>query len=129
MNEATFSRWFLNSCKDLGAFVQRLEVTTGSGVPDAVVLWEGVTIWIEFKWKTIHIRPEQHVWHLKARNVGIHPFVLVGKEDKVELRDSSFAEPMTNTWKAMNLIDEVPRKKEFVQHLLNVMEDYTLSPN
>lgn len=65
--------------------VQRIETTTGSGVPDLCILWKGRTIWVELKWKVRKLRPAQIAWHTLAAQQGIEVLTIVGKEKLVEL--------------------------------------------
>jgi len=117
MNESTFSRWLIGHFRDNGAFVQRLEVTTGSGVPDLVVIYEGKTHWVELKWNTNHIRPEQYVWARNAAKSGVLVNYICGYEDRIDFYahfsdefDTMF-KPMTNTFKLIGDKWDFPRTK------------------
>lgn len=62
--ETKFSRWLCNGPLKQ-AHVQRLEVTSGSGVPDINACFEGHEIWIETKITirgSTYLRPYQHAW-------------------------------------------------------------------
>jgi hypothetical protein len=125
MNESSFSRWLCGHFKDQGLFAQRLEVTTGAGIPDLAVLgtvpqedpseppiWLGKTFWIELKWKTKHIRPEQYVWGLKAQNVGVNVNYVVGYEETFQLYSLDNAQKMAKSFKLTQLLYEGPRNKD-----------------
>lgn len=124
MNEASFSKWLVGHFRDQGAFVQRLEVTTGSGVPDLVVIHKGRTHWVELKWNTNHIRPEQAVWANKAAQSGILVDYLCGADNDITHYVSHnymphWAEPMTNTFKLTLRQGGYYRKKEAIPELLS----------
>lgn len=77
-NEAAFAKAFGNVLKANGAFVTRIETgSTGQGVPDMFVVYNGVDFWMELKNEptikydtardsthTIHWRPGQKAWML-----------------------------------------------------------------
>ena len=46
--------------------VQRIETTTGNGVPDLLVLTKDKTWLIESKFETTNLRAEQKAWQIKA---------------------------------------------------------------
>ncbi len=118
MNEAGFSRYLAGHLQKLGGFIQRLEVTTGAGVPDMVLLHSGHTHWIELKWNTKHIRPEQYVWGIKANITGVTVNYAVGYDDRIELYIVHDAIPMAKSFKLTELITTIPRKKEHIPNLL-----------
>ena len=128
MNEATFSRWLSTHFFKQGLMPQRLEVTTGAGIPDLAVLGDtrypndGVTAWIELKWKTKHIRPEQYVWGTRAKNVGVDVNYVVGYDDRFELYSLDNAQKMTKTYKLTKLIYEDERKKDNIPALLQYLQ-------
>jgi hypothetical protein len=72
MTEANFSR------KLIGLFPreahhQRIETSTGSGVPDMNVCHKGIEMWLELKVYTggrVLIRREQHAWSLRRSFAG-----------------------------------------------------------
>jgi hypothetical protein len=127
MNEMSFSRWLCKHFTEKGLFPQRLEVTTGAGVPDIALL--GVldgdpymgrlhTEWLELKWNTKHIRPEQYVWGTKARNAGINVNYIVGYEDRMELYFLSNAKKMAKSFKLTELEETYSRTKEGVVEMI-----------
>lgn len=92
-----------------GFFVQRIETTTGEGVPDVWVGWVDGYAWIENKAVTDWpmrastrvfgnkgLRKEQINWHLDASQKGVHTAILaavgVGAKRKVFLVDGAHAE-------------------------------------
>lgn len=110
MNEASFSRWL---CKHLikNCFMpQRLEVTTGAGIPDIAALGYSETKWIELKWETKHIRPEQFVWGTRAKNTAdVMVNYVVGYEDRMELYFLFDIKKMTKSYKLTHLVGTFPR--------------------
>jgi len=136
MNETSFSRWLCGHFKDQGLFAQRLEVTTGAGIPDLAVLGcfpptsfedkhylpTDKTAWIELKWKTKHIRPEQYVWGIKAKNVGVTVNYVVGYEDTFQLYSLDNAQKMTKSFKLTQLLYEGERTKDKVPDLIQHLQ-------
>ena len=134
MNETSFSRWLCGHFKDQGLFAQRLEVTTGAGIPDLAVLgtlflidedqppFPSKTFWIELKWKTKHIRPEQYVWGIKAKNAGVDVNYVVGYEDTFQLYSLDNAQKMTKSFKLTQLIYEGPRNKDNISDLIQHLQ-------
>ena len=49
--------------------VQRIETTTGNGVPDLLILTQDKTWLIESKFETTRLRPEQQAWQIKANSI------------------------------------------------------------
>jgi len=137
-NEAAFSRWLCKHLKDQGLFVQRLEVTTGAGIPDLAVLGldfyyennhlaDGLgtfkhTAWIELKWKTKHIRPEQYVWGLKAKNSGVDVNYVVGFDETLALYSIDDAVKMTNSFKLTHKLYEGDRSKAAIPDMLQYLQ-------
>jgi hypothetical protein len=76
--EAKFSKWVVsNFLRD--ADVQRIETSTGSGVPDINVCYQGFEFWIETKimtpsFKTL-LRPYQGAWIQRRSAAGGSVFV------------------------------------------------------
>ena len=135
MNEASFSKWLCNKLLKQGLFPQRLEVTTGAGIPDLAVLSNSLTLdkgdpydihpytlWIELKWETKHIRPEQYVWGTKASKTGVNVNYLVGYDDRMELYSLQDAKPMTKTYKLTTLIKDFPRTGEGMKDLISYLQ-------
>jgi hypothetical protein len=141
MNEASFSRWLCKQLKDQGLFVQRLEVTTGAGIPDLAVLGiiqqeerinsrgttvyydsEPRTLWCELKWETKHIRPEQYVWGLKAMNAGVNVNYVVGSDETLALYSIDNAVKMTNSFKLTHQLYEGPRTKKGITDMLQHLQ-------
>lgn len=123
MNEASFSRWLCQHLSKEHLFPQRLEVTTGAGIPDLAVLgfetsdtfW---TAWIELKWNTTHIRPEQYIWGKKAESVGVNVNYIVGFERTLSLFSLDNAKKMAKSWKLVTEVITLPRTKESIRTLL-----------
>ena len=122
MNEMPFSRWLCKHLKDNNFFYQRLEVTTGAGVPDLAVLGNNKTSWIELKWKTKHIRPEQYIWGKKALNVGMYVNYIVGFEKTFELLSIENAEKMHKSWKLTNTLFTGDRTKKGVEEMIQYLQ-------
>jgi len=74
-----------------GFFVQRIETTTGEGVPDVWVGWSDGYAWLELKaipeWPVRSttrvfgakgLRKEQINWHIDASQKGVVAFIFVG---------------------------------------------------
>lgn len=122
MNESSFSKYLCQKFKENGMFHQRLEVTTGAGVPDIAVMSDKGIFWVELKWKTRHIRPEQYIWGVKAGIVGVTVNYLVGYEDTIELYTVTDAEPMSKSFKLTDLVTTVPRTKDGIVELLPHMK-------
>lgn len=136
MNETSFSRWLCQHLTKQGLFPQRLEVTTGAGIPDIALLgheWDFSTpeqptrhylgtCWLELKWKTKHIRPEQYIWGKKAENVGVNVNYVIGSEDNLSLFSLENAEKMAKSWKLMTEVTTVPRTKESIPTLLAMLQ-------
>lgn len=67
-NEAAFSQWLTKQIKALTknkAICQRIETVTSNGVPDLTVILEDTTLFIETKFETTKLRPEQNAWAYK----------------------------------------------------------------
>lgn len=71
--ESKFNQWISHKLL-FDAHVQRIETTTGSGVPDLNVCWYGIEFWAESKVETpggnILLRPFQWAWMKKRQNAG-----------------------------------------------------------
>lgn len=81
MKESTF--W--NTIKPLfkGMDAQRVEVTSGRGIPDVNLCHNGREFWIELKVAfrgTFYLRKEQYVWGMRRAHVGGYVFI-VGYDD------------------------------------------------
>jgi len=74
--EAQFSKHICQQLKKHGIPHQRLEVTTGAGVPDLVIFYKGETIWLELKSKTYALRAEQVVFAKRAAAQNVQTFSL-----------------------------------------------------
>lgn len=99
MNEAKFAAWFRKNLILEGAMTQRIETTTGRGVPDLMILFRGQIRLVELKWKTHIIRPEQCVWAFRAREAGVFTAFLCGWEREANLfLDPEFVR-MSKGWK------------------------------
>lgn len=139
MNEASFSRWLCQHLTKQNLFPQRLEVTTGAGIPDIALIgvrqfeehtnhhgnsvWydsEPRTSWLELKWKTKHIRPEQYIWGKKAENVGVNVNYVIGSEETVSLFSLENAEKMAKSWKLVTEVTTVPRTKDSIPTLISM---------
>lgn len=149
MNETSFSRWLCQHLIKQGLFPQRLEVTTGAGVPDIAVLgasktiseqmkpteahsWGGSgtrrycnqeigTAWLELKWNTNHIRPEQFVWGTRAKSVGVDVNYIVGSDDIIQLYSLDGAKKMTKSFKLTKLLMQLPRHRDSIPKLVEML--------
>lgn len=126
MNESSFSSWLTKHLRDHNTFVQRLEVTTGSGVPDLCIMDCSRVIWLELKWNTNHIRPEQKVWAHRAQTIGMVPvFYLCGYEKGhmtlYKYDGSESTRPMTKTFKLTHELETFERKKPEIQNLMDCL--------
>ena len=74
--EAQFSKHICQQLKKHGIPHQRLEVTTGAGVPDFCIFYKGETIWLELKSKTYALRAEQVVFAKRAWTQRVKTFSL-----------------------------------------------------
>lgn len=74
--ESHFSKHICQQLKKQGIPHQRLEVTTGAGVPDLCIFYKGETIWLELKSKTYTLRAEQVVFAKRAWDQGVKTFTL-----------------------------------------------------
>ena len=120
MNEASFSRWLCQHLIKQHLFPQRLEVTTGAGVPDIALLGEPGTTWLELKWKTKHIRPEQYIWGKKAEAVGCKVNYVIGSEENLSIFSLENAKKMSKSWKLVTEVTTVPRTKEAIPTLISM---------
>ena len=71
-SEKQFNQWLTKQFYetfDGNITVQRIETTTGNGVPDLLVLTENQTYLIESKFETTRLRPEQQAWQIKANSI------------------------------------------------------------
>lgn len=71
-SEKQFNQWLTKQFYetfDGNITVQRIETTTGNGVPDLLVLTENKTYLIESKFETTRLRPEQQAWQIKANSI------------------------------------------------------------
>ena len=77
--EAKFYRRLREFLNREGWFLQRIETTTGAGVPDlyAFDTGSGKHLWVELKaLANVKIRPAQYAWITRAKNHGISCLVL-----------------------------------------------------
>jgi hypothetical protein len=71
-NEAAFSTWLRKqfyAVTNGQVVVQRIETTTGNGVPDLLIITPQTTYLIETKYETTNLRPMQKAWHTKVESV------------------------------------------------------------
>ena len=116
--ENKFSNWLCKALRDNGAFVQKLEVTTGRGVPDLVVFM-GETTFLELKFGTRTVRPEQYVWAIKSEGRNGKVRCLCGFEDTMELHYFHAAKALSKSYKLCNLITTFPKTLEGVRSLMH----------
>jgi Holliday junction resolvase len=73
MTEKTFSKWLVTKLRAQGWDVQRIETSTGSGVPDINCCKNREEIWIETKClNTVEavLRPMQYAWLMRRQKAG-----------------------------------------------------------
>jgi hypothetical protein len=91
--ESKFSRRLLSKFP-MEAHIQRIETTTGSGVPDINVVYAGVEMWIETKVQTpaghVLLRPFQWAWINKRFRSGGVGYVIAQKYDSKNIIFWSF---------------------------------------
>lgn len=78
MKEATFSQWLIRQMNPY-FHCQRVEVTTGSGVPDINCCWHEGEFWIETKISksaSVYLRKYQKPWILQRQLFGGKVYVL-----------------------------------------------------
>jgi hypothetical protein len=119
-SEAAFSKYFCDTVRRYKkCLVQRLEITTGAGVPDLVVIHDYKTHWIELKWNTKHIRPEQYVWGKKALSNSVTVNYLVGTEKTIELYTITQAIQMTRSFKLTDRVTSFDRNMSGIDELVD----------
>ena len=119
--EQKFSNWLCKALRANGAFVQKLEVTTGRGVPDLFVAGNGRSHMIELKYDTEIIRPEQHVWCLKATEKGASAYCLVGYTSSIAVYSMINVKPMKKNYKLVGRLNKFPKTLEGVRSLMNYL--------
>ncbi len=70
--EQEFNTWIRQCFNELyngKVVVQRLETTTGNGVPDLLIITPTDTFLIESKFETKKLRPEQAAFHIKTNTI------------------------------------------------------------
>jgi len=89
MKEADFRTNLCKKLRALGADVQTIETSTGSGVPDVNVCWHGVEFWIECKMikkgKACYLRPQQLAWFTRRKRSGGLVFILAYATETQEI--------------------------------------------
>jgi Holliday junction resolvase len=73
MTEKTFSTWLVKHLRTNGWDVQRIETSTGNGVPDVNCCKNGEELWLELKClDTVEpiLRPMQYAWMLRRVKAG-----------------------------------------------------------
>lgn len=71
--------WLKSHLDKQGVFSQRIETTTGVGVPDVFVAKDGKMAFIELKamlGNRTGIRPAQAAWHAQAHRAGVPVFIM-----------------------------------------------------
>ena len=117
--ENKFSNWLCKALRDNGAFVQKLEVTPGRGVPDLVVIMHN-TVFLELKFGTTCVRPEQYVWamHAVTKRAG-KVYALCGFDDRMELYWFNSAQALKKSYKLKHLKETFPKTLEGVRSLMH----------
>ena len=71
-NESDFNKWLTHHYYEeynKSITVQRIETTTGNGVPDLLIITPTETWLIESKFETTTVRPEQKAWQVKTNSI------------------------------------------------------------
>ena len=71
-NESQFNKWLTKQFYEKynrHITVQRIETSTGNGVPDLLILTQDTTWLIESKFETTRVRPDQQAWQIKANAI------------------------------------------------------------
>lgn len=71
-NESQFNKWLTKQFYEKynrHITVQRIETSTGNGVPDLLILTQDKTWLIESKFETTRVRPDQKAWQIKANAI------------------------------------------------------------
>jgi hypothetical protein len=71
-SEKQFNQWLTKQFYEASktkVCVQRIETTTGNGVPDLLVIQPSKILLIESKFETRNIRPEQGAFQIKANEI------------------------------------------------------------
>jgi hypothetical protein len=88
--EDRFREW-IKSKLPSDCHFQRIENVTSSGVPDTVLCWRGVTVWVELKCleKDVLLRKEQYAWGVRHQKCGGNVIVLnlIPSSDILEVYD------------------------------------------
>jgi len=99
--ESNFSQALIRQLKKHKIPHQRIEATTGSGIPDLCVFFEGETIWLELKAKTYRIRAEQVVFARRAATQGVIVYSLIGRGEKNGTEDEITHLELFKTYEAV----------------------------
>jgi hypothetical protein len=78
-NESQFNKWITKQFYETfnkHITVQRIETSTGNGVPDLLILTQDKTYLIESKFETTRLRPEQQAWQIKANAIQTNAVVV-----------------------------------------------------
>lgn len=78
MTEATWTAALLKKVRLRfpTAFVQKLNLRIGAGIPDAVIVLNGHTVWVEFKGPKTTITPLQKITMKKIHGAGARVIVV-----------------------------------------------------
>ncbi len=87
--EAKFNRWLIDNVF-VGMHHQRIETTTGSGIPDFNVCWQGVDFWVESKVNEPLLRPFQWAWIHRRVQAGGRVLILVESGGTVRMHIPPF---------------------------------------
>lgn len=78
-NESQFNKWLTKQFYEKynrHITVQRIETTTGNGVPDLLILTQDTTWLIESKFETTRVRPDQKAWQIKTNAIPSNAIVV-----------------------------------------------------
>jgi len=129
MTEKSFVNWFAKRVKKHGIFWQRLETTTGLGVPDAFIAYNGELGFVEFKIAQstgrAKVRNEQLAWGKTFIKRGKNPWSVLAKHptrSELYLFQPPFEEISSNethtTLKTNDIIEwKLKKNKEQLLHL------------
>ena len=84
-DEHKFYMWLKQGLKVFACDIQRIETSTGSGVPDLNVCYEGKEVWVELKANNKLLRKEQHAWAMRRAHHYGRVFCLAKIGDKIHV--------------------------------------------
>ena len=83
MLESRIQRNIIKKVEKLGGLAYKLHTNSVSGLPDLVILYEGLVFFVEVKQPTGVVSKRQKYMHEKFRSVGHEVYILY--DDKIEI--------------------------------------------